>query len=51
MTKTEPVNEVRYLMAYNFLAYLLEHGKISPVEFQIADEFVVKKYRPRLRII
>jgi hypothetical protein len=51
MTKTEPVNEVRYLMAHNFLAYLLEQGKISSAEFQIADEFVVEKYKPRLRII
>lgn len=42
MTKTEPVNEVRYLMAHNFLAYLLEQGKISLKEFQIADEFVVE---------
>ena len=51
MTKIEPVNEVRYLMAHNFLAYLLEQGKISPAEFQIADEFVVEKYKPRLRMI
>ena len=51
MTKIEPVNEVRYLMAHNFLAYLLEQGKISPAEFQIADEFVVEKYKPRLQII
>ena len=48
MTKTEPVNEVRYLMAHNFLTYLLEQGKISPAEFQIADGFVVEKYKPRL---
>jgi hypothetical protein len=51
MMKTEPVNEVRYLMAYNFLTYLLEQGKISLEEFQIADQFVIEKYKPRLRII
>lgn len=51
MTKTEPVNEVRYLMAHNFLTHLLEQGKITQEEFQIADQFVVEKYKPRLRII
>ena len=51
MTKTEPVNEVRYLMAHNFLTYLLEQEKITEKEFQIADEFVVEKYKPMLRII
>jgi hypothetical protein len=51
MMKTEPVNEVRYLMAHNFLTQLLEQGKISLKEFQIADQFVVEKYKPRLRII
>ena len=51
MTKTKPVNEIRYLMAHNFLTYLLEQRKISPKEFQIADEFVAEKYKPRLQII
>lgn len=51
MTNTSPVNEVRYLMAHNFLTYLLEQGKISLKEFEIADGFVVEKYKPRLRII
>ena len=51
MTKIEPVNEVRYLMAHNFLAYLLEQGKIITEDFQIADEFVAETYKPRLRII
>ncbi|BCJ96515.1 hypothetical protein acsn021_40840 [Anaerocolumna cellulosilytica] len=51
MINTSPVNEVRYLMAHNFLTYLLEQGKISLKEFQIADGFVVEKYKPRLRII
>jgi hypothetical protein len=51
MKSTAPVNEVRYLMAHNFLSYLLEHGKITLKEFHIADQYAVEKYRPKLRII
>ena len=51
MKSTAPVNEVRYLMAHNFLSYLLEHGKITLKEFHIADQYAVEKYRPTQRII
>lgn len=48
---TTAVNEVRYLMAHNFLSYLLEQGKINLKEFAIADQYVVEKYQPKLRIV
>lgn len=48
---TTAVNEVRYLMAHNFLSLLLEQGKLSQKEFDIADRFVVEKYQPKLRIV
>lgn len=51
MNTTAPVNELRYLMAHNFLTMLLEQGKLSQKEFDIADRFVVEKYQPKLRII
>lgn len=51
MNHTTPVNEVRYLMAYNFLKYLLELGKITLEEFNIADQYAVEKYQPKLRIV
>lgn len=51
MNTTTPVNELRYLMAHNFLTMLLEQGKLSQKEFDIADRFVVEKYQPKLRII
>lgn len=51
MNTTAPVNELRYLMAHNFLTMLLEQGKLNQKEFDIADRFVVEKYQPKLRII
>lgn len=51
MKNTAPVNEVRYLMAHNFLSYLLEQEKITLMEFNIADQYAVEKYRPKLRIL
>ena len=51
MNTTAPVNELRYLMAHNFLVLLLEQEKISPKEFSVADQFVVKKYQPKLLVL
>lgn len=48
---TVAVNEVRYLMAHNFLVSLLAQGKITENEFQIADQYVVEKCQPKLRIV
>ena len=51
MNTTAPVNELRYLMAHNFLTMLLEQGKLSQKEVDIADRFVVEKYQPKLLAI
>lgn len=51
MNTTAPVNELRYLMAHNFLVMLLEQEKISRKEYDIAHQFVVEKYQPKLLVI
>ena len=51
MTQKQVTNEIKYRMARNFLVSLLKQGKITSREYEKAEEYVVKKYRPLLRSI
>ncbi|MCI2105291.1 MAG: hypothetical protein LKK00_01020 [Intestinimonas sp.] len=51
MTQKQVMNEIKYRMARNFLVSLLKQGKITSREYEKAEEYAVKKYRPILRSI
>lgn len=45
------VREVHYRMARTALQHLLQEGKITPEEYEIAHRYAVEKYHPKQQIV
>lgn len=48
MADMNPINKIKIKLAINFLETLLSSGKISPLEFNIAEKHIVKKHQSYL---